>query len=201
MSKLNIDNLLTIDETGMPKAPNIKQLLDKDVRQLYLRDNTKNKQQYIKEVGVIYYLADPKGPCIQEGLSRKESLDRAIENYDLPKNYQPDLLVEKLIARYHNQRIGTAGLAVESLQKTIHNITLASNVLNETLNEKLTEGISAEDASAIIDIMDKISKRITDLPNLIKSLKEAEEQLTFEEEIIKARGGTKVLSSMTEEDV
>lgn len=200
MAKLKIDTMLTIDDTGMPVAPNIKQLLDKDVKQLYARDTTKDKSMYIKEVGVIYYLADPKGPCIQEGLSNKEALERAIINYDLPKDYKPDLLVEKLIQRYHNQRIGTAGLAVESLQKSIHNITLSSNILNNLLAEKLNSGLTDEDASKVIDIMDKISKRIQDLPSLIKSLKEAEEQLSFEEEMIKARGGVKILSSFVEED-
>ena len=49
-NKLRVDKLLTIDETGMPQAPDIKQLLDKDVQLLWLRDKTKDKSQYIKEV-------------------------------------------------------------------------------------------------------------------------------------------------------
>ena len=38
----------------MPAAPSITQLLDKDVRLLFVRDTSKNKEMYIKEVGVIY---------------------------------------------------------------------------------------------------------------------------------------------------
>lgn len=198
---IQIDRLLTIDDTGMPKAPNIKQLLDKDVKALYLRDNTPDKIMYIKEVGVIYYLADPKGPCMQEGLSRNEALKRAIENFDLPVNYRPDLLVEKLIKRYHDERIGVVGTAVESLQKAIHNVTLAGNILNELLNNKLSNGLSDEDATSVIDIMDRLNKKITDLPNLIKSLNEAQQQLQLEEETIRVRGGNNAESSMIEEDV
>lgn len=198
---IEIDKLLTIDETGMPKAPNIKQLLDKDVRALYLEDTTSDKSMYIKQVGVIYYLADPKGPCIQEGLSRTEALKRAIENYDLPVNYRPSLLVEKLIKRYHDERIGVIGTAVESLQKAIHNVTIAGNILNEQLNNKLSNGCDDEDAMAIIDIMDKLNKKITDLPNLIKSLSEAQQQLQLEEETIRIRGGNNAESSMTEQDI
>jgi hypothetical protein len=56
--------MLTIDETGMPKAPTLKQLLDRDVSLLYTRDKSPNKEMYVKEVGVIYYLGDPKGPCL-----------------------------------------------------------------------------------------------------------------------------------------
>ena len=33
--RLIIDNLLLIDENGMPEAPTIRQLIDKDVRELY----------------------------------------------------------------------------------------------------------------------------------------------------------------------
>ena len=33
--KLDIDSLLTIDDNGMPVPPNTRQLLDKDIRQLY----------------------------------------------------------------------------------------------------------------------------------------------------------------------
>ena len=40
MKGLDLDWMLTIDETGMPQAPNIKQLLDKDVALLWTRDKT-----------------------------------------------------------------------------------------------------------------------------------------------------------------
>ena len=154
-----IDSLLTINKTGMPEAPNLTQLLDKDVKLLYLRDKSKNKEMYIKEVGVIYYLGDPKGPCLSAGLSRSEAL-----------------------------------------QKAIHNITISTNIINEQLNDKLQSGLSAEDAGVFIDYMDKINKRITDLPALIASLKKAEEEAAYEEETRTARGGMKVTSSMIEED-
>ena len=47
-NKIRVDKLLTVDDTGMPKAPDIKQILDKDVQLLWLRDKTKDKSQYIK---------------------------------------------------------------------------------------------------------------------------------------------------------
>ena len=198
---LEIDKLLTVDDTGYPKAPNIKQLLDKDVRALYIRDTSKDKQMYIKEVGVIYYLADPKGPCIQEGLSRSEALKRAIENFDLPINYKPDLLVEKLIKRYHDQRVGVIGTAVESLKRSIHNVTLSSNILNEQLTDKLSNGFTGDDVVSVINIIDNLNKKIIELPNLTESLKKAEQQLELEEETIRVRGGINAESSMVEEDI
>lgn len=79
MNGLELDWMLTIDETGMPKAPTLKQLLDRDVSLLYTRDKSPNKEMYIKEVGIIYYLGDPKGPCLQEGLSEKEALKKLLK--------------------------------------------------------------------------------------------------------------------------
>ena len=199
MKGLDLDWMLTIDETGMPQAPNMKQLLDRDVALLWTRDKTPDKIQYIKEVGVIYYLGDPKGPCLQEGLSEKESLRRAIENFDLPKDYQPDALVWKLIKRYYNQRVGAAMENVIVLKKGLHNNTLAASKLNELLNEKLNEGASLETAASIISLMDSLNKKVSDMPGLLKALQQAEENLLFEQEQTSGRGGEVVLSSMIEE--
>lgn len=63
----------------MPKTPTLKQLLDRDVSLLYTRDKSPNKEMYVKEVGVIYYLGDPKGPCLQEGLSEKKLLRKLLK--------------------------------------------------------------------------------------------------------------------------
>lgn len=199
MKGLDLDWMLTIDETGMPQAPNIKQLLDRDVALLWTRDKTPDKMQYIKEVGVIYYLGDPKGPCLQEGLSEKESLKRAIENFDLPKDYQPDTLVWKLIKRYYSQRVGAAMENVIVLKKGLHNNTLAASKLNELLNEKLNEGASLETAGVVIGLMDNLNKKVSEMPALLKALQLAEENLLFEQEQTAGRGGEMVLSSMVEE--
>lgn len=40
---LLIENIISIDDSGMPKPPTINQLLDKDICLLYARDNTKDK--------------------------------------------------------------------------------------------------------------------------------------------------------------
>lgn len=198
-AKLTLDTLLTIDETGMPKAPDIKQILDKDVQLLWLRDKTKDKSQYIKEVGVIYYLGDPKGPCKQEGLSDNESIKKAIENYDLPKNYQPDLLVWKLAKRYYDEKISVAGTAVEVLTKSLHNVSLAAHKMNEILTNELNNCVDIERANVIIGIMDNLNKKVAELPNLMKALNAAKDNLLNEEEQTMARGGVTIMSSMVEE--
>ena len=45
-----IEKMLTIDDTGMPQAPTIRQLQDKDVALLWQRDTSKDKRRYIVDV-------------------------------------------------------------------------------------------------------------------------------------------------------
>lgn len=199
MKDLDINWMLTIDDTGMPKAPTLKQLLDKDVSLLYTRDKSRDKEMYIKEVGVIYFMGDPKGPCLQEGLSEKEALKKAIDNFDLPKNYQPDILVWKLIKRYYNQKAGVGMEAVLNIKKGIHNIALAANKLNELLNEQLSEGVSLDNVPTVIGYMKQVNDLANQFPNMAKALQSAEENLLYEQENVSGRGGENITSSMIEE--
>lgn len=198
--KLDIDKLITVDDTGMPKAPNARQLLDKDVLQLYTRDNTPDKRKYIGDCGVIYYLGDPKGPCRQRGLSDEESLKEAIENFNLPSDYKPDELVLKLVKKYYNQNIGEAGVTIENLQKTLHISNLAANKIIEYLNNKLRGNTAPEDIPVILQMIQNVSSQVKAIPDLVKSLKIAYDNLRNEEEIKLARGGVQILSSMDAED-
>ena len=195
-ANFDIEKLLTIDDTGMPKPPNVRQIQDKDVMLLYTRDHTSDKRQYIAEAGVIYYLGDPKSPAKQQGLSEAESLQMAIENYNLPKDYVPDMVVRKLIEKYYYSNITEAGVAIEALQKSVHLISLAATKINELLNKKLTNAIGDEDIPPILALMDSVSRKVSEIPSLTKALHTAYENLRSEEEEAHARGGSKVLSSM-----
>ena len=196
MNNIVIEKLLTIDDTGMPKAPSIRQLQDKDVALLWQRDTSKDKHKYIAEAGVIYYLGDPKSPAKQQGLSDAESLKMAIDNFNLPSSYTPDSLVKKLIDKYYINNITEAGVALEALQKSIHLVSLAAVRINEQLNKKLSTTLVDEDISPILVMMDAVSKRITEIPALTKALGAAYENLRNEEEEQLARGGKQILSSM-----
>lgn len=196
MSNLDIDKLLVIDNTGMPQAPGIRQLVDKDIALLWQRDTTKDKRNYIAQCGIIYYLGDPKSPARQQGLSDREALNMAIEQFDLPKDYVPDALVKKLIDKYYKQNITEAGIAIENLNKSIHLISLAANKINDLLNAKLTQNIVEDDIAGILALIDSVAKKITEVPSLVKALGVAYENLRTEEETKMARGGMVISSSM-----
>lgn len=199
-SKLLIDSLILIDDNGMPKAPTIRQLIDKDIRTLYTRDKSPDKKQYIAECIVIYYIGDPKSPAKQIGLSDAESLKMAIEQAGLDKSYIPDQLVLKLIKRYYNENITEAGKVVENIQKGIHNINLSIDTINDLLNERLNSNITLEDIPTILALIDNINKKAGELPSIIKKLEEAKQNLMYEKETELSRGGVTVSSSMDAED-
>ena len=198
-TKLDIDMLITIDDTGMPVPANTRQLLDKDVRELYIRDKTDDKKKFIQECIVIYYLGDPKSPAKQAGLSDAESLKMAIEQADLPINYIPDKLVLKLIKRYYDQNIGEAGRTVENILKSIHNINLSLDVINQLLNEKLKTTTDLTQIGEVLDLIDKVTKKAGEIPSTMKKLAEAKENLMYEKETELSRGGNVVTSSMDAE--
>ena len=193
---LIIDKMLVIDDSGMPIAPTIRQLMDKDIKQLYTRDKTKDKSNYVKECIVIYYLGDPKSPAKQSGLSDAESLKMAIQQAGLKDDYIPDELVQKIIKRYYYQNITEAGKVVENIQKGIHNINLSVDAINTILNEKLQSGLTLDDLPNILGMVDNVNKKSSELPSIIKKLEEAKQNLMYEKETEVARGGNAVLSSM-----
>ena len=194
--KITIEKLITVDESGMPKAPSIRQLLDKDVLALYSRDNTPDKRRYLAECGVIYYLGDPKSPARQKGLSDDESLKEAIENFNLAKDYKPDTLVVKLIRKYYEQNITKAGVTIENLQRALHLTDLVCNKIIDLLNKKLRSDLNSDEIVTTLNQVDSLNKRIEDIPKLSKALTLAYENLRDEEETQVARGGVTILSSM-----
>jgi len=198
-NKLNIDTLITIDDTGMPKPPNTRQLLDLDIRELYRRDKTPDKKGYISDCIVIYYLGDPKSPARQAGLSDAEALKLAIKQAGLKDDYIPDVLVLRLIKRYYEENITEAGRVVENILKGIHNINLSIDAINSLLNEKLKTSPTLEDLPNILAMMKSVNDQANALPSMLKKLEEAKQNLMYEKETEISRGGQTVLSSMDAE--
>ena len=199
--KLTIDSLISIDDNGMPIPPSTRQLIDRDIRELYRRDNSKDKKRYIQECIVIYYLGDPKSPAKQAGLSDAEALKMAIEQAGLEKSYVPDVLVLRLIRRYYEENITEAGRVVENILQTIHNINLAIGHINKYLNDQLANpALSGEQLALILQNIAAVKKEAGDIPSILKKLEEAKQNLMYEQETELSRGGNTVLSSMDAED-
>ena len=199
MKKINIDSMLVVDDTGMPQAPGLRQLLDKDIRTLYTRDKTPDKKKYIQDCILIYQVGDPKSEGRQNGLSDRELIQFANEKAGLPKNSIPDALVLKLMKRYDDENITEAGRVLDNMMKVIHNINVSMTQINNFINDKLAQGLDENNIGIILQLADNVKKQASDMPALIKKLEEAKENLRNEAETELSRGGSMVLSSMDAE--
>lgn len=202
MKGINIENMITIDDTGMPKAPSVRQIIDKDILELWSRDKSSDKRKYIQEAGVIYYLGDPNSPAKQQGLNYDETIKMAIDNFNLPKDYVPDPLVKRIADKYYIQNITEAGVALDALRKSVHLVSIAANKINEQLSKRLTSLVTDEDIVPTMQLMGTVSKLIQEIPSLTKAIGTAYDNLRDEEEQQTARGGRTILSSMdADEDI
>lgn len=191
--------MLTIDDTGMPCAPTLRQLLNKDIRELYKSDTSPDKSRYIQDCIVIYYLGDPKSPPHQAGLSEAEAFKMAIEQAGLPKDYRPTELVIKLIKKYYEENITEAGRVIENILKCLHNVNLSIDAINNVLNQRLAANISISDVNDVLELISKVNAQTKELPTIFKRLEEAKENFLYDTEKQKYRGGQDMLSSMDAE--
>ena len=196
MANLHIKNLLTFDIYGKVAPISLEQILDKDVLELYRRDYSQDKSKYIAECGVIYYMGDPNSPPRQNGLTDKEILDAAKENFNLPDDYVPDALVKRLIDRYNINAITPAGVAIENIRKALHRVSYASIKIGETIDKMMANALEPTDVATVIDLSNKLGKLSTELPNYVAALKTAQDNLRNESEEIEARGGETISYSM-----
>ena len=196
MANLHIKNLLTFDIYGNVTPVSLEQILDKDVLELYRRDYSQDKNKYIAECGVIYYMGDPNSPPRQNGLTDKEILDAAKENFNLPDDYVPDALLKLLIDRYNINAITPAGVAIENIRKALHRVSYASIKIGETIDKMMANALEPTDVATVIDLSNKLGKLSTELPNYVAALKTAQDNLRNESEEIEARGGETISYSM-----
>ena len=196
MANLHIKNLLTFDIHGNVTPISLEQILDKDVLELYRRDYSQDKNKYIAECGVIYYMGDPNSPPRQNGLTDKEILDAAKENFNLPDDYVPDALVKRLIDRYNINAITPAGVAIENIRKSLHRVSYASIKIGETIDKMMANALEPTDVTTVIDLSNKLGKLSTELPNYVAALKTAQDNLRNESEEMEARGGEIISYSM-----
>lgn len=192
----DIPSLLSIDIDGSVKFPDIRQLLDKDMKTLYIKDKSENKEMFMKELGVVYYLGDPKSPANERGFQFKEALELAVTNFNLPKDYEPSALIFKLVDKLFESKITEAGRAILALKKTLHLELVMAEKMQTILSDLLSQGITAEDMSRIADQAKTINEMINRIPDSVKALDKAYENLIKEKEDNLARGQVKIVSSM-----
>lgn len=142
----------------------------KPFRVIWNRDRSKNKEKAIMELGYIYHFSDPRSDYnkqLVDPVERKKSIK---EGEGLPDKWEPDKILLDAIDFYESFKPMSALLledtrvAVDKLRKLLREIDL--NETDEKGKPKYT--------------LNTITSTIKQVPELAKSLREAEDALTQE---------------------
>lgn len=141
----------------------------KPFRTIWNRDRSESKTKAIMELGYIYFMVDPRSDY-QYLVDETERSKAIIEGEGLASNWKPDKVVKEAMTFYGGFRTTSALLledtryAVDKLRKLLREIDL-----NET-----------DDRGKPIYTLNTITSTIKQVPDLVKSLDEAERAITQE---------------------
>lgn len=142
----------------------------KPFRTIWNRDKTKNKEKAIMELGYIYHFSDPRSDYNKQLVDSEERKRAIKEGEGLPTKWEPDKAIQEAIAFYESFKPMSALLledtriAVDKLRKLLRDIDL-----NET-----------DDKGKPKYTLNTITATIKQVPELAKSLREAEDALNQE---------------------
>lgn len=144
-------------------------LLLKPFKKIWDRDKSKSKEKALSELGFIYFFCDARSDyqyIVDEEL-RKEQIK---EGEGMPKEWQPDKLVEEAMEFYNKFKPTSALLledtrfAIDKLRKLLREIDLGQTDSN----------------GKPIYTLNTITATIKQVPSLVKDLDEAERSIAKE---------------------
>ena len=161
------------------------------LRDIYARDNSKDKSFAHKEFKFIYFIADRKGYVTKAGLTKQEAYKYARENSNLPPSYKPDKVIIEAIEFVRSQMNITP---VEDLiNSTIKALNLSGRVVKALTDgiETLTSGdIKLEDLQACEESLKQIIRISNEIPDRVEKLTELQEKWDkIEKGVTSIRGG------------
>lgn len=163
----------------------------KPFKKLWDRDNSPNKNKALNELAFIYFYTDPRSDY--QYITIPEDRIKAIkEGEGLPDTWKPDKDVLKAIDFYDSFKPMSA-LLLDDSRKMINK--LREYISNIDFNEK-------DDKGKPIYTMNSITSTIKQIPELTKTLNEAERMVNQEMlEAAKARGSVELTILDTDLDI
>lgn len=161
-------------------TPTQEAFLIKPIRDLFNKDKSKNKENFMKQMSIMYFLVDPRS-SYSYIIDEEERLKEILLQEGLPKDYKISEDLKK---------------AMDIYQK--HTVTSSSALLQDTkiVIGKLRQFFRDVDLNALDDkgkpiyTVSAITKAIKDVPELAKDIIAAEKVVAQEiEEQGRARGG------------
>lgn len=152
----------------------------KPIRELYNKDTSKDKETFMKQLSVIYFMADPRS-SYNYILDLDERFETIKEQEGLPKSFKIDKQLDNAIECYKTHTITASSLLLESTKIAVEKVR---NFLKDIDLNKVDE------KGKPIYTINSVTTAIKQIPQLAKDLSEAERAVAKEiEEVGRARGG------------
>lgn len=169
-----------IEYSNYEIKPTDECFLIKPFRDLFHADRTKNKDKFMQQLSVVYFLVDPRS-SYNYILNEDDRLKEIIAQEGLPKDFKIDGKLAEAIEIYKKHIITSSYLLLQDTKIAVDNVrTFLRNV-------DLT---AVDDKGKPVYTIQSVTSAIKQIPQLAKDLVEAEKMITKEiEEQGRARGG------------
>lgn len=152
----------------------------KPLRKIYNRDRTKNKEEFMRAITIVYFMADPRS-TYNYLLDEDDRLKAILEEEGLEKGFKITDELKEAIQIYKKHTITTSQLALEDARYAVENLRkLIRSVDYDSMEEK-DKVNAAKTVASVCSMLPKIVKDLQDTEKIV--LKEIEEQG-------RARGGS-----------
>jgi len=96
-------------------------LLVRPIRELFLKDKTKKKEEFWKQVSVLWFFCDPRSTYMYL-VSPEDRMKEIKKQEGLPENWEPSPLLLEAMDIYRSQTTTTASILLESMRKGIEQL-------------------------------------------------------------------------------
>lgn len=152
----------------------------KPIRDLFNADKTKNKEKFLQQMSIIYFLVDPRS-SYSYIIDDEERFNEIKIQEGLPKEFKIDKKLQDAIDTYKKHIITTSYLLLQDTKVAVDRVR--QFLRNIDLN-------AVDDKGKPVYTINSVTTAIKQIPQLAKDLAEAEKMITKEiEEQGRARGG------------
>lgn len=168
-----------IEYDGMEFKIADEALLVRPIRELFLKDKSKKKEEFWKQISYLWFMTDPRSSYSY--LTSLEDRSREIKKQEgLSEDWEPSPLLQEAMDIYRKQTTTTASILLESMRKGIEQLRKFFEEFNLFAKDKNDRPIYQ---------VSTMTAALKQVPELAKALIEAEKELAKDFETDdKARG-------------
>ena len=110
-----------IEYDGMDFKIADEALLVRPLRELFLKDKTKKKEEFWRQVSVLWFFCDPRSTYMYL-VSPEDRMKEIKKQEGLPEDWEPSELLKEAMDIYKRQTTTTASILLESMRKGIEQL-------------------------------------------------------------------------------